>query len=100
MSRDCLRAATLHPHLPLSITSNLRPRIPSLYPTTTLYILNMAGKAKLTTKKTQLQQAVHDHVMDIAIAEYHVDGDLGHLKPPRGFRRMTGRTKTMTMRPG
>jgi hypothetical protein len=48
----------------------------------------MAGKAKSNTKKTQLQRAEHDHVMDIAIAEYHADRDLGHLKPPRGLHRI------------
>ena len=47
----------------------------------------MAGKAKSNTKKTQLQQAEHDHVMDIAIAKYHADRDSGHLKQPRGLCR-------------
>ena len=67
-------------------TSNLQPRISSLYPTSTLYTLNMAGKAKSKTKKTQLQRAEHDHVMDIAIAKYHADWYSGHLKQPRGLR--------------
>ena len=46
----------------------------------------MAGKAKSKTKKTQLQRAEHDHVMDIAIAKYHADWYSGHLKQPRGLR--------------
>ena len=65
-----------------------------------MYTLNMAGKAKLSTKKTLLQLAEHDHVMHITITEYHVDRDLGHLKLPRGLCRMTKRTKTMKVRPG
>lgn len=48
----------------------------------------MAGNAKSNTKKTQLQRAEHDHVMDIAIAEYHADRHSEHLKPPRGLRRI------------
>jgi hypothetical protein len=53
----------------------------------------MVGKAKSHTKKTQLQQAEHDHVMDIAIAEYHADRDSEHLKPPRGLHRIYKRVE-------
>jgi len=60
----------------------------------------MAGKVQSNTKKTQQQWAEHDHVMDIAIAAYHADRDLGHLKPPRSLCRMTRRMKMTMTRPG
>jgi hypothetical protein len=82
-SRDVTARKDATLPLPVSLTYNTISQIcdPEYFPctpTTTLYTLNMAGKVKLSTKKTQLQQAEHDHVINIAIAEYHADRNLGH----------------------